>query len=67
MQERNAMGDGCVAGGSDDSPRDKDDSVPGEDDSHLDDVPVGAGCTEIWEHLADRRRNARDEDDDLEV
>ncbi|MDJ1432075.1 hypothetical protein [Halostagnicola sp. A-GB9-2] len=25
------------------------------DDSHLDDVEVGAGCTEIWEHLAEER------------
>ncbi|MFC7214815.1 hypothetical protein ACFQO4_12090 [Saliphagus sp. GCM10025334] len=28
----------------------------GEDDTaHLEDVDVGAGCTEIWEHLAERR------------
>lgn len=25
------------------------------DDAHLDDIEVGAGCTEIWEHLADQR------------
>lgn len=25
------------------------------DDAHLDGVEVGAGCTEIWEHLADQR------------
>lgn len=25
------------------------------DDAHLDDVDVGAGCTEIWEHLAEKR------------
>jgi len=24
-------------------------------DAHLDDVEVGAGCTEIWEHLAEKR------------
>ena len=66
MQERNAVGEERGSGGSDDSSRGKDRSVPGTDDAHLDDVPVGAGCTEIWEHLADRRRNARDEDDDLE-
>lgn len=24
-------------------------------DDHLDDIPDGAGCTEIWEHLSDRR------------
>ncbi|WP_312912641.1 hypothetical protein [Natronosalvus caseinilyticus] len=28
----------------------------GENDTaHLEDVDVGAGCTEIWEHLAERR------------
>ena len=32
---------------------------PREDD-HLQDVPDGAGCTEIWEHLSDRR----DEEDE---
>ena len=25
------------------------------DDAHLDDLEDGAGCTEIWEHLAERR------------
>ncbi|WP_255170720.1 hypothetical protein [Natrononativus amylolyticus] len=25
------------------------------DDAHLRDVDVGAGCTEIWEHLAETR------------
>lgn len=25
------------------------------DDAHLDDVEEGAGCTEIWEHLAEKR------------
>lgn len=25
------------------------------EDAHLDDVEVGAGCTEIWEHLAEQR------------
>jgi hypothetical protein len=25
------------------------------DDSHLDDIEEGAGCTEIWEHLAEKR------------
>lgn len=25
------------------------------DDAHLRDVEVGAGCTEIWEHLAETR------------
>jgi hypothetical protein len=27
-------------------------------DDHLDDVEVGAGCTEIWEHLSERRASA---------
>ncbi|MCO8246500.1 hypothetical protein [Haladaptatus sp. AB643] len=31
-----------------------------QDDDHLQDVPDGAGCTEIWEHLSDRR----DEEDE---
>ena len=26
-----------------------------QDDDHLSDVPVGAGCTEIWEHLSEQR------------
>lgn len=25
------------------------------DDAHLEGVEVGAGCTEIWEHLAEQR------------
>ncbi len=25
------------------------------DDSHLDNIEEGAGCTEIWEHLAEQR------------
>lgn len=25
---------------------------------HLDDVEAGAGCTEIWEHLSERREQA---------
>lgn len=24
-------------------------------DAHLEDVETGAGCTEIWEHLAEQR------------
>ncbi|ELZ11964.1 hypothetical protein C479_05947 [Halovivax asiaticus JCM 14624] len=27
------------------------------DAAHLRDVPVGSGCTEIWEHLAERRED----------
>jgi len=29
-----------------------DDSV---DEGHLEDLPDGSGCVEVWEHLADRR------------
>ncbi|WP_175424073.1 hypothetical protein [Haladaptatus sp. W1] len=31
------------------------------DDDHLKDVPDGAGCTEIWEHLSDDRDEENDE------
>jgi len=32
---------------------------------HLDDVEDGCGCTEIWEHLSERRQQrAADEADD---
>ncbi|WP_331236657.1 hypothetical protein [Natronorarus salvus] len=33
----------------------EDDERGERDDGHLRDVPVGAGCTEIWEHLSERR------------
>jgi hypothetical protein len=26
-----------------------------ENAAHLDEIPDGAGCTEIWEHLSDGR------------
>lgn len=26
------------------------------EDDHLEDLPDGSGCTEIWEHLEGRRR-----------
>lgn len=36
--------------------------VPDEEDAvetdHLDDLEPGAGCTEIWEHLSERRERA---------
>lgn len=35
-----------------DEPREE----PADGRAHLADVDVGAGCTEIWEHLAERRR-----------
>jgi hypothetical protein len=28
------------------------------DTDHLDDLEAGAGCTEIWEHLSERRERA---------
>lgn len=38
--------------------------VPSDkDDAHLTDVPDGAGCTEIWEHLSDGRDEERSGDD----
>jgi len=30
--------------------------------SHLSDVEDGAGCTEIWEHLSERREDEDDEE-----
>jgi hypothetical protein len=36
-----------------------DDEPEGPDDGHLQEVESGAGCTEIWEYLSERR-----EDDD---
>ena len=31
-------------------------------DDHLSDVPDGSGCTEIWEHLSERRGSNEDEE-----
>ena len=33
------------------------DEEPDRDDAHLDDIEEGAGCTEIWEHLAEKRED----------
>lgn len=30
-------------------------------DEHLQDVPDGAGCTEIWEHLSQERDGGNEE------
>ena len=30
-------------------------------DEHLDNLPDGAGCTEIWEHLSERREADTDD------
>jgi len=32
-------------------------------DEHLEDVPDGAGCTEIWEHLSNERDDGDESDD----
>jgi hypothetical protein len=34
------------------------------DDDHLADVEPGAGCTEIWEHLSERREAAADTEEE---
>lgn len=34
------------------------------DDEHLQDVPDGAGCTEIWEHLSAERDDDTENTDD---
>ncbi|ELZ39539.1 hypothetical protein [Halorubrum tebenquichense] len=41
--------EGGADAGSDREPDD------GDEPSHLDDVEDGAGCTEIWERLSERR------------
>ena len=43
--------------GADDDP---DGASADRNDGHLADVPDGAGCTEIWEHLAERREDETD-------
>ena len=43
------------------SAREEDAGTEERDDAHLDDVEVGAGCTEIWEHLAEKRGEADDD------
>lgn len=34
------------------------------DDEHLQDVPDGAGCTEIWEHLSGERNDDAEDADE---
>jgi hypothetical protein len=46
------MTDVCIEEREETVVADEDDEY---DDEHLRDVPVGAGCTEIWEHLSERR------------
>jgi hypothetical protein len=36
------------------------DADSARDDEHLADVEEGAGCTEIWEHLSERRDAGED-------
>lgn len=40
-----------------------DDLADEEYEKHLADIPDGSGCTEIWEHLSERRENGDDSDD----
>jgi len=35
--------------------QDGNDTEDEPEDNHLEDVEVGAGCTEIWEHLSEQR------------
>lgn len=45
-------------GSSADSCNDEEaDEEPDGARDHLSGVPVGSGCTEIWEHLAERRED----------
>ncbi|SIS10136.1 hypothetical protein SAMN05421809_3885 [Natronorubrum daqingense] len=50
--ERVAMTD---AGNCNPEPLDSEEDSTNRDDAHLDDIEEGAGCTEIWEHLAEKR------------
>jgi hypothetical protein len=44
-----------------DDPKTQNDEQDAEQvDEHLEDVEDGCGCTEIWEHLSDRREAADD-------
>ena len=40
---------------ADPSPEPDEDPTDERVDAHLEDVEEGAGCTEIWEHLAEHR------------
>ena len=33
------------------------------DTEHLEDLPDGAGCTEIWEHISETRDGGKEETD----
>lgn len=35
-----------------------------DDGGHLDEVPDGCGCVEIWEHLSEERREGTGENED---
>lgn len=41
--------------GSSDEQRDDDEQAEPRDEEYLQDLPDGSGCTEIWEHIAERR------------
>jgi hypothetical protein len=38
-----------------------DEQAESVDRGHLDDVEDGCGCTEIWEHLSENRKEAADD------
>lgn len=38
-----------------DEPAQADSTDDANDDTHLGDLPDGAGCAEIWEHLSENR------------
>ena len=63
MTDQSGSSEPAVAadgGASDDNDND-DDEIEGEDDDleYLDDIEDGAGCTEVWEHLSERRESER--------
>lgn len=35
---------------------------PGGEDAWVQEVPDGAGCTEIWDHLSEQRESTRDDE-----
>lgn len=48
--------DGPVTSSASEEAPDRADAESREDETaHLNDVPDGSGCTEIWEHLSERR------------
>ena len=48
-------GEGADSGTTSPSPLLADGGDGPDEDDHLRDIPDGAGCTEIWEHLSERQ------------